>query len=470
MKRPASWKPKNRVHAAALGACAGAGVVLAELLMPGHALDMPSTTLEALGVTMGLFGLLAAVDLRLTLALWPLLAWTEGAHASGGSPLWWTLPALPFVAVAWRTPRVALWLAPLMGLVVPLSRDGVSQESDGRGGDGRLLLITVDTVRADAGLLTQAIAPSPEWTLTTATSAAPWTPPAMTSLWLSLPVSDHGGGIELDGRITWPSGAGFQQGLTQRCADADNTVEAVVSNPYLRSEAGFGHGVDAFWHASDAREPHLLLHTLRSTAARLTDQDTRLAHTRDARVVALAEQRLTKHAPDVLWVHLLEPHEYRKRPGTAPQAYAAAVSKTAVHLRRLIKAAGDRTIVIVGDHGENLGEQGIWGHGRHLTGEVLEVPLAVRWTQASPLDGPWTLPRVGALLQHVCTQDGTVPAPSNPVAIGGLRGPDALRKWQWSPDTRTVEAQPGEVVPGPLQPPPSAAIHAALQALGYEDR
>jgi len=457
------------MHGALLGGLAGAVVVLLEALAPSHPLDMQGTTPEAIGWTVGLFALLAGVDLRLLLVLWPVLAWTEGAHAAGGSPMVWGLGALPFVAGALRIPRWCLGLLPLLALVVPLARPGaVPVETQDRAGEAAgLLLITVDTVRADAKLLQQAIAEPEAWWIGTATTAAPWTPPAMTSLWLGLPVDAHGGGIELDGRITWPRGVGFEGSFPAHWQRTGRRVDAIVSNPYLRAKSGFATGTTHFWHTGDAREPHLLLHTLRSTWARLSHADTRVGHTRDARQVAFAEQRLRAHTADLTWVHLLEPHEYTRRGGEPHAAYARGIQQTAGHIRRLIAAAGERTIVIVGDHGENLGEHGVWGHGRHLTPEVLTVPLAIR-AQSPPAVERWTIPQLGHYLRTLATREALEPAPAS-VSIAGLRGPDALKRWLWSPDTHTASPASGAVVPGPLQAAPDAATHAALQALGYLD-
>ena len=449
----------------------GALVVVLEFLSSGHPLDVRGTAPEALGCTVGLFALLAAVDLRLLLILWPVLAWTEGAHAAAGSPLVWGLGALPFAVLALWAPRVAVAASPLLGLVVPLARPGALPTTvEARAGDRPgVLLITVDTIRTDARLLEQAIVdPSGRWELTTATTAAPWTPPAMTSLWLGLPVEAHGGGIELNKRITWPRGAGFADAFASHWQQAGRRAEGIASNPYLRAEAGFSTGFDAFWHSSNSREPHLLVHVLRASFARLTGHDSRVGLTRDARVTAFAVERLKSDTADLVWVHLLEPHEYRRRRGAPRQAYAACVRQTAQRLQQLIAAAGDRTIIIVGDHGESLGEDGIWGHGRHLRPEVLEVPLAIRWPTATPKTR-WNIPRVGVLIRSLALHSRPPATGSGPVPVSGVRGADALTRWHWSPDSQVATAQAGLVEPGPVQPLPDASTYAALEALGYMD-
>ena len=109
-------------------------------------------------------------------------------------------------------------------------------------------------------------------------------------------------------------------GWPTRWVDAGFHPEAVVSNPYLRGEAGFAEGFTAFWHADEARESHLLLHTLDASWQRFNDTDTHRGMTRDEQVTEHALARL-EAGVDVLWVHLLEPHEYdRRTEGEDPEA------------------------------------------------------------------------------------------------------------------------------------------------------
>ncbi len=71
-------------------------------------------------------------------------------------------------------------------------------------------------------------------------------------------------------------------------------------------------------------------------------------------------------------------------------AYAAAVAYTDAWFGRLVlelKERGiyDQTIIIVlADHGESLGEQGLWGHGETLSQAELHVPLLIRFPGATP--------------------------------------------------------------------------------------
>ena len=468
-------------------ALAGVGVVCVEWILwrgagTGHPLDPEPRTAWALVAVWGLLAALAGVGrlvargggLPVAVVGWSALAWTELAHVRGESPWLWALPLVPIVVASLRFRRAAAWLIPLSAMAVPLGRPTVEPSRTGPG-QTRLLVVTVDTIRSDHDLLAQAGLVGGGWQTGTALAPAPWTPPSMTSLWLAADVSEHGGGIEVDGRLSEPV-AGWGDSWPSRLARSGRHLEAVTSNVHLRPEAGFGEGFAAVWHDDQAREPHLLLHTLDATVQRVTGRDTYRGRTRDDRIVHAAVDRLTsKTAPDVLWVHLLEPHEYARRASSsAPidlrRAYERCVTTTADRLRILVENSPDADILIVGDHGEDLGEQGRWGHGRAPTRAVLQVPYALRTAKgrASPdVAGPSLVDLGRWLGQHTPgasphLEVGTVPV------IAGVRGhPD--QRYRWSPGLGVATPVSGGVTPGPLAPEATPAVRAALRHLGYVD-
>jgi arylsulfatase A-like enzyme/Flp pilus assembly protein TadD len=93
--------------------------------------------------------------------------------------------------------------------------------------------------------------------------------------------------------------------------------------------------------------------------------------------------------PFFAWVHLYDPHSpyappepYRSRfPATAEGAYDAEIAATDVQVGRLLAdldASGrlDRTlVVVVGDHGEMLGEHGEQQHGFFIYDAAVRIPL-----------------------------------------------------------------------------------------------
>ena len=443
----------------------------------GHPLDPAPRTLLAFAVMVAVLAPLVWLGRQLgsrwggsTAAVgWAIYVLSEAAHVAELPPTVFVLGAIPVAGWVRRWPGGSWWTIPVLSVLPPMLRPPVDLPSSGDGST-ELLLVTVDTIRADAGLLERTgLSTDPAWSTGVATTPAPWTPPAMTSLWLAAGVTKHGGGIEVDGRISQPLD-GWHSAWTGGWSDAD--LEAVASNPYLRRDVGFGGGFDAYWHDDAAREVHIVLHTVDATLQRWTGQDTTLGRTRDERVERLALDRLrAPTAPDVLWVHLLEPHEYARRSAgpseeARRQAYSRAVQETAERLARLVDAVSpEASVVVLGDHGEALGEEGRWGHGRDLSPEVLLVPLAIRPAD-SWAGGPVSLVDVGHWLRHV-GKHGDLPLRAGPAPlIAGVRGRPSER-FAWAPGAQRAVQIAGEVERGPLAPAPSSAVQLALEQLGY---
>lgn len=112
---------------------------------------------------------------------------------------------------------------------------------------------------------------------------------------------------------------------------------------------------------------------------------------RGMEVVSRAEKWLTAHpaAPHFVWVHLYDPHDPYEPPAPYSQIYKdrlydgeiayadAALSKFA----EFLKAHGwydNAILVVVGDHGEGLGQHGEDTHGIFLYDSTTHVPLIVK--------------------------------------------------------------------------------------------
>ncbi|HJP66901.1 MAG TPA: sulfatase, partial [Actinomycetota bacterium] len=76
-------------------------------------------------------------------------------------------------------------------------------------------------------------------------------------------------------------------------------------------------------------------------------------------------------------------------------------------------------LVVVSDHGENLGERGLYGHHSSLSEELLQVPLAA-WghrvdVAAGPVDGPVSLLGLSSWLTGLADGDGAPLSPQDTV-------------------------------------------------------
>lgn len=108
-------------------------------------------------------------------------------------------------------------------------------------------------------------------------------------------------------------------------------------------------------------------------------------------VVDHAETWLDQHrtAPRFVWVHLFDPHDPYEPPPPFSEKYAQhlydgeiayADSALAHFIATLKKSAAyqNAIIIIVGDHGEGLGEHGEDTHGLFLYDSTLRVPLIIK--------------------------------------------------------------------------------------------
>lgn len=135
-----------------------------------------------------------------------------------------------------------------------------------------------------------------------------------------------------------------------------------------------------------------------------------------------------------------EPERRDEVMGYVRDRYDQNIRYVDTEVARLLDAAGANTTTLVfSDHGEELGEHGLLGHGRGLSEEVLRVPLLIHGPGIEPgrSDQPATLQDVlptglGAVgLTAPRGIDGvdlrTVKDPDRPIAIGTpLFGPSAI--------------------------------------------
>ncbi len=282
-----------------------------------------------------------------------------------------------------------------------------------------ILIITIDTLRADRlGL---------GWTptldrlaaaglhFTNARSVAPLTGPAHATILTGQLPPSHG--VRLNGHALAPGASTMAQRLKQ----AGYQTAAVVAAFVLDRRFGLSVGFDQYDDAI-SRDPG---------AVDRLQADRPASQVVDRAIAAL--DRLSADQPWLLWVHLYDPHApYDPPAGARARAqgdgYNGEIAYVDQQVARVLAATGARSdaarvvTLIMGDHGESLGDHGEATHGMLLTDAALRIPLiihvpgrpaAMRADPASLLD---VLPTVLALCdQALGTLQGRVltgaPAP-----------------------------------------------------------
>lgn len=174
----------------------------------------------------------------------------------------------------------------------------------------------------------------------------------------------------------------------------------------------------------------------------------------------------TKDQPWFVWAHYTDPHspylfrsEFAERLGlsnlgsrhTHSDRYDTEIAATDAAIGELLElvarsSSGRETLIVfTADHGENFGEHGSWGHGRHLWDDAVRIPLGITWTGrikprviAEPARIIDIAPTILGLL------DLNVPAPFagydwSGVLVEGRRAPQL---------TTLMQAHRGAVLPG----------------------
>jgi len=480
----------------ALAACAGLAFVALEVaadLVRPVPLDAAITPIAALATAAGLAAAMAAVTAlsgrlgaRAVLPaalLWAAVWGPDGARASGAleAGVEWAgwVPVALIALLGVKAPRAALVLGVLGALWIPALRDrgGGAQVSEVAPAGPNVLVITVDTLRADAAGWRERVTPPAEWAVfTQAISPAPWTLPAMHSLLTAEGVVEHGGGLRL-GADTYSRRHPRAETWIETLRSRGYRTEALVSNPHIRRNNGFDDGFSAWSHADSSRRPLALWHSLERRQARMTGRRAPLLRSADARLTEAALRRIRDvERPTLLWVHLMGVHEYaRDRPGDTPRevlraAYAQAVSENRERLSALTDAAQGWVVALTSDHGEAFWEAGWRGHGRGLHDPELRVPLALRGPSVIPGERPGlvTTADLGPTLVELTSGE---PAPGrhlwiaqDSVDVGGVRR-EPERFSRRDGDGRYT-ARDG-AVPAGAPEELDADVLRALRAMGY---
>jgi arylsulfatase A-like enzyme len=120
-------------------------------------------------------------------------------------------------------------------------------------------------------------------------------------------------------------------------------------------------------------------------------------------------------------------HDTTLAPGMSPElrGYERELAYTDVHLGRLLQTLGaggvlDKAVVVISaDHGEELGQRGIEGHGPFAFDSVLHVPLMVRIPGCAPRRFEHPVSNVD-LLENIAVVLGIKPTARSLAASGPL--------------------------------------------------
>lgn len=266
--------------------------------------------------------------------------------------------------------RVVLGVVVLLVLAAAIWRVARPAEAWSRTTGANVLLVTVDTLRADRFTATHmpqlAALARRGFSFPTTYAHAPLTLPSHASILTGLLPPAHGvrgnGAFRLgDAQVT----------LAERLKSAGFRTGAFVGAFVLDARFGLAQGFDTYRGVDDDR----------AFAA-----DFAFAERRAEAVLGEAEawvlQASTPDGPWFAWVHVFDPHAPYDAPGASPSAaydgevrhVDHALGGFLEHMRA--RGALDRTIVVLtADHGESLGEHGESTHGLFAYDATVRVPL-----------------------------------------------------------------------------------------------
>lgn len=298
-----------------------------------------------------------------------------------------------------------------------------------------ILLVTLDTTRADAIGPGAAGVETPAFTaiasrgrrFVQAYATAPETLPAHASMLTGLYPAGHG--LHENARTL----AHGHAVAAERLASAGYSTSAFVSSFVLARRFGLARGFGTY-------DDVLATGAVERTARETTDR-------------AIAAWQQAPSQPVFTWVHYFDPHApyvppepFRSRYASSP--YHGEVAAMDEQLGRLVAAFEQRTpgphaIVIVGDHGEGLGDHGEAQHGNLVYQSTMHVPLVVvaPGLSAGVVDRPVSTRRIfhtlldlaGVDRTHSLRDDGTAD-----IVLGEAMKP--FLEYGWQPQIMAVEA------------------------------
>ncbi|HTQ80097.1 MAG TPA: sulfatase-like hydrolase/transferase [Thermoanaerobaculia bacterium] len=288
-------------------------------------------------------------------------------------------------------PVLAVWLVLTLAaaLLAVGCRGQVNANAAGVAAPANLLLVTLDTVRADhVGAYGDRTAETPAldrlaaegMRFAAASSPVPLTLPAHSSLLSGLLPPHHG--LRNNGAGSFPSD---RPTLATRLAAAGYRTGAFVGAFVLDHRFGLSRGFGTYDDEMERDATGGLALDAERRGDRVVDRA--LAWLTSVGTAPAAQG--ARPAPFFLWVHLYDAHApynppppYRDRHRDQP--YDGEIAFADVQLGRLLEEldrrhlAGTTIVAVAADHGEALGEHGELTHGLLLYEPTLRVPLLLR--------------------------------------------------------------------------------------------
>ena len=304
-----------------------------------------------------------------------------------------------------------------------------------------ILLVTLDTTRADA--VTPEVAPAFNEIARTsrrfsyAYAAVPQTLPSHTSMMTGLYPGGHG--LHENGRYLSPT----QPLVAERLKAAGYRTAAFVSAFALARRFGLARGFDVYDDA--VPEPR------NERSAR---------DTTDRALVYLAKP---SPQPLFLWVHYYEPHfpyeppePYRGRFASNP--YLGEVAAMDEQLGRLAAAFRQRfganaAIIVVGDHGEGLGDHGEQQHGNLMYESTMRVPLLVAGPGVTTgvAEAPVSTRRVFHTILDWARLDATNSLRGPQTEVVAAEAMKPFLDYGWQPQVMAVEGRTKAILAGRVE-------------------
>jgi choline-sulfatase len=303
-----------------------------------------------------------------------------------------------------------------------------------------ILLVTLDTMRADAigpdakGIETKsfnALAARGR-RFSRAYATVPETLPSHTSIMTGLYPAGHG--VHENAR-TVPKDIPL---LAERLQQSGYRTAAFVSSFVLARRFGLGRGFETY---DDIESPE-------RSAKATTDR-------------VLEYLQKGSDEPRLLWVHYFDAHapyapEEPFRSRFAKNPYLGEVAAVDEQLGRLVEAfertaSGPTAIVVVGDHGEGLGDHGESQHGNLLYDSTMHVPLVVVGPSISSAvdNAPVSTRRVFHTILDLAGVDAAQSlraGGSADVALGEAMKP--FLEYGWQPQVMAIEGSTKVILAG----------------------